>query len=166
MKTRIWYSLVLLLFSSLISIPVSNSAEIIKSSVNDYWKWEKQYNMEHKSENWLLKNETTTHFIFIQKELSEKQFFNVLNKVSNDESNYNTKPLCYLTNSEIVIKINSFKAEMIIISDLLGKIHYSKSLKESEKQFSINVNNYPVGAYLVLFTSKDNSKSVYKFVKN
>jgi hypothetical protein len=165
MKTIICYSLVLYFFSSLISSPDSNTAVIIKSSVNDYWKWEKQYIMEAESTKWLLKSETTTHFIFIKKERSENQLPNIMNKVSKVESNNITNPKCFYANSEFVINMNGFKADMMIISDILGRIHYSNTLKESENQFSINVNNYPVGAYFVLFAGKDNSQSVFKFVK-
>ena len=166
MKTIIWYSLVLFLFTSLISSPVSNTAEINKTSVNEYWKWERHYITEPNSVNWILKSGTTTHFIFIHKENSENQLPNIMNKVSKVESNDISKPECYYANSEFVINMNGFKADIMIISDILGKIHYSKSLEKNEKQFSINLSNYPVGAYFVLFTGKDNSKFVFKFVKN
>lgn len=165
MKTIVWYSLVLYLFASLISSPVSNTAEINKTSVNEYWKWERHYIMEPKSENWLFKSGTTTHFIYIQKETSENQIPNIMNKESKVESNDITKPECFYANSEFVIDMNGFKADMMIISDILGRIHYSNTLKESENQFSINVNNYPVGTYFVLFAGKDNSQLLFKFVK-
>jgi hypothetical protein len=166
MKTIICYSLVLYFFASLISSPDSNTTEMNKSSVNEYWKWEKQYIMETKSENWLLKSETTTHFIFIKKERSENQFPNIMNKVSKVERNDITQPECFYANSEFIIDMNDFKADMMIISDILGRVHYSNTLKESENQFSINVNNYPSGAYFVLFAGKENSKFVFRFVKN
>jgi hypothetical protein len=166
MKTIILYSLVLYIFASLISSPVSNTAEMNKSSVNEYWKWERHYIMEPNSGNCLFKSGTTTHFIFIHKENSENQLPNIMNRVSNVESNDITNPKCYYANSEFVINMNGFKADVMIISDLLGNIHYSKSLEKNENQFSINVNNYPVGAYFVLFTGKDSSKFVFKFVKN
>ncbi|MBX3043298.1 MAG: hypothetical protein KIT33_13780 [Candidatus Kapabacteria bacterium] len=166
MKTRICCMSILLFFLGLLSSELANSTVIIRHCSNDYWKWEKQYILKSDTKDWVLISSKISHYIFIQKmsnyDVTQQEFA----KTSIKDEVVRNSPSFYLINSELVINLNGFEVQQIIISDLLGNVLYSEPTKTDEQRLSVNVGYYPVGAYFVLLTDRQQRKYMFKFIKN